>query len=267
MESVISYFSGIGLDLPALFKITCIVLLGSLLINAIARFVFHKQTLLGHAVSASIATIFIFVVMVLIMTLVPDLNHLPTPLPFVSISQNSVSFFSFTGAAYTTIASELLGMIILAFLVNLVDTVLPDGKNIFTWIFWRIITVGLGFVLHYLMAVLLSRYLPQGFALYAPLILLIILLIMLMTGALRFLVGLLLTTVNPLIAALYTFFFVTIVGKQLTKAVLTTGILSGIIVLLERNGIASMALNSGALIAYVPFLVILTIVWYLVSKL
>ena len=102
---------------------------------------------------------------------------------------------------------------------------------------------------------------------YAPVILLAILLVMLLTGALRFLVGLVLTTVNPLIAALYTFFFASLVGKQITKAVLTTGILSGVILLLEKLGITTLSLLSGALVAYIPFLLILIVVWYIVSRL
>ena len=134
------------------------------------------------------------------------------------------------------------------------------------WLFWRILTVAVGFLLHYGVTWLLHRYLPQGIVLYAPAILLAILVLMLLTGALRFLVGLVLTTVNPVIAAFYTFFFASLVGKQITRAVLTTGILSGVIVLLEDMGITALSLAPGALVAYVPFLLILVPVWYFVSR-
>ena len=102
--------------------------------------------------------------------------------------------------------------------------------------------------------------------LYAPAILLVILVIMLLTGALRFLVGLFLTTINPLIAALYTFFFATLIGKQVTKAILTCAILSGVILLIEKLDLQSLPLTRGALVAYLPFLLLLLPVWYLVSK-
>lgn len=266
MESIFSYFSDIGVNLPALLKFGGILLLGALLLSGLNRFIFRKQTLLGSAVSSSIAIIFIYVLMISIFVMAADLRFLVTPLPFITLSENAIDFFHFAGAGYSVIASQLLSMIILAFLVNILDALIPAGKKILSWILLRIMTVGIGLILHYLMSVALTKYLPQGIVLYAPAILLVILIIMLLTGALRFLVGLILTTVNPLIAALYTFFFATLVGKQITKAVLTTAILSGVILLLERLGVQSLSLASGALVAYLPFLLLLLPVWYLVGK-
>lgn len=267
MEAIVSFFADAGLDYWGLLKAAAILLLGSLLISSVTHFVFHKKTMLGHAVSSSIAIIFIYVVMVLILTMFTNLRFLVTPLPFASLSESQIQFFSFHGASYTSVASQLLSMVILAFLVNLVDTWMPTGKNILSWVFWRFLTVAAGFLLHCAVSWIFCQYLPQGIQMYAPVILLAILLVMLLTGALRFLVGLVLTTVNPLIAALYTFFFASLVGKQITKAVLTTGILSGVILLLEKLGITTLSLLSGALVAYIPFLLILIVVWYIVNRL
>lgn len=267
MDSIASYFSSVGIDLWGFLKFACILLLGALLVSSISRFIFRKQTLLTHAVSSSIAIIFIYVVMVLILILADNLHFLVTPLPFASISREQIHFLSFERASYTVITAELLSMIILSFLVNLVDTWFPKGKNMLRWVFWRCLTVAAGFILHYLVTWLFNRYLPQDILIYAPVILLAILVIMLLTGALKFLLGLLLATVNPLIAALYTFFFANIIGKQVTKAVLTTTILSGVILLLEDFGITALSLMSGALIAYIPFSLILIVVWYAISRL
>jgi len=267
MDSIVSYFSGIGIDLWSFLKLAGILLLGALVINSVCRFIFRKQTMLSHAVSSSIAIIFIYVVMVLIITAVAKLRFLVTPLPFASISQDTIRFFSFSGASVTDIASELLSMVILAFLVNLVDSWMPKRKNLFKWLLWRCLTVAVCFILHYIATWLFNRYLPQAIVLYAPMILMVILIVMLLTGALKLLVGLLLTTVNPVIGALYTFFFASVVGKHLTKAVLTTGILCGVIFLLQDMGITALSLAPGALVAYIPFLLVLILVWYLVSLL
>lgn len=266
MDTFISYFATLGLNFSGMLKFALILLLGALLLSTLIRFIFRKQTLLGHSVSSSIAIIFIYVVMVLILTLVSDLHFLIAPLPFAAISPESIQFFSFTHSTYPVIASELVRMMILAFLVNLVDGWFPRGKGLFRWLFWRCLTVAVGFFLHYLTAYLFNCYLPQGILEYAPAILLAVLVLLLMTGALRFLVGLILTTVNPVIAALYTFFFANIVGKQITKAVLTTGILSGVLCLLEKMAISSLSLQPGALVAYIPFLILLVPVWFLVSR-
>lgn len=267
MESIVSYFSGIGIDLWSFLKLACVLFAGALIITSVCRFIFRKQTMFSSAVSSSIAIIFIYVVTILLITVATELDFLVTPLPFVSIAPSSIHFFSFNGASVTNTASELLSMVILAFLVNLVDGWMPKRKNIFRWLLWKCFTVAICFILHYLVTWLFNRYLPQVIVLYAPIILLVILIVMLLTGALKLLVGLLLTTVNPIIGALYTFFFASVVGKHLTKAVLTTAILCGAVYLLQDMGIAVLALTSGALVAYIPFLLVLILVWYLVGLL
>ena len=52
--------------------------------------------------------------------------------------------------------------------------------------------------------------------------LLALLVLLLLVGALKLIVGAVLATVNPLIGAFYTFFFATLAGKALSKAILTT---------------------------------------------
>ena len=267
MEAVVSYFSDLGLDFPGLSKFTCILLLGAVLICGICRFIFRKKTILGHAVSSSIAIVFVYLVAVLILVLADHLSWLIVPLPFASLSHHAIRFFSFQNAGYPVIAAQLLSMIILAFILNLLDNWMPKGKNMFIWLIFRCITVALGFIAHYFVYWILNRLLPQGILLYAPAILFGLLIVMLLTGALKLLVGLVLTTVNPLIAAFYTFFFANVVGRKITQAVLTTGLLSGAVVMLEKLQITSLSLEPGALVAYVPFLLILILVWYLVNKL
>ena len=70
---------------------------------------------------------------------------------------------------------------------------------------------------------------------------------------------------NPLIGAFYTFFFATIVGKALSKAIFTAGILCAIVAALNYVGCVSVSIASAALIAYIPLLVVLLIVWYVVG--
>ena len=267
MESIIYYFSDLGLDFTGLVKSAAVLLLGALLICGICRFIFRKKTMIGHSISSSIAIVFIFVVTVLIVTMYTKLLWIVSPLPFVNIGADSVSFYNFHCADYLAISGEVLSMVILAFCVNILDNWIPKGKNIFSWFCLRLITVLLGVVIHYLVTWLFRHFLPQGFQVYAPAALLIILIVMLLTGALKFIVGIFLTTVNPVIAALYTFFFANVVGKQLTQSVLTTGILAGFILLLRNFGIVSLSIAAGALVAYIPFLFILILVWYVVNKL
>lgn len=266
MESIVSFFAEQGLDFEIFLKASGILLLGALLISGILRFIFGKKTLLGYSISSSIAIIFIYVATALILTLAPELEWIVSPLPFADFSASSMHIFRFQGANYTIVAAQLLSMVILSFLVCLTDTWMPKGKNIISWFFWRCLTVVLGMIMHFIVNWLFNRYLPQGIILYAPAILLAILIIMLLTGALKFVVGIFLATVNPVIAAFYTFFFASVVGKQLTKAVLTTGILTGVVYLLQDLGITGLLLSTTVMAAYIPFLILLLLVWYIINK-
>ncbi len=243
------------------------MLIAALLVFAlIGRFVFGKRSTLSMAVSSAIGILFIYAVTIVLCGAGEEFQKFIAPLPFVSIENDTMTLFSFQ-ADYTVVTTEILSMIILAFLMNLVDTWLPTGKNAFVWILLRCAAVAIGLVLHLVVTGLLTAYLPEGLVTYAPVILLAVLTLMLFTGALKFLVGLAISTVNPLIAALYTFFFANMVGKQITKAVITTGILAGLVLILQKMGVVAISVAAAALAAYIPLIVLLVLLWYVVGKL
>ena len=266
MESVVNYFASLNLDIMAFLKAIG-MLVGALLVLALlGRFAFGKKSALVLAVSSVIGILFVYVVTILLGSAGEDLQKFIAPLPFVTIENDTMYLFSFQ-ADYTIVCTEILSMIILSFLMNLADGWLPTGKQIFAWVFFRCLGVMIALILHLVVTGLLTKYLPEGLITYAPVILLGILVLMLLTGALKFLVGLVLTTVNPLIAALYTFFFANVVGKQITKAILTTAILAGLVVVLQKLGIVAISIASAALAAYIPLILLLVVLWYLVGKL
>ena len=151
--------------------------------------------------------------------------------------------------------------------MNITDGWLPGGKHLFSWVFFRTLAVILALILHLIVTGIIAALLPDGFAPYAHMILLILLVLMLLTGSLKLLVGILLTTINPLIAVLYTFFFAHMIGKQITKAVLTTGILAGLILVLQQIGITAISVSGLVLGAYIPIIALLLLLWYIVGKL
>lgn len=266
MESITQFFHSYEIEFDSLWKAALILLLGTFLLTALGRLIFGKKSVFKNAASSSIGIIFIYAATVVLESAGAQFSSWIVPLPFVHIANGQLYLFDFMTAEYTQIFAQLLSMIILAFLVNLADTWLPKGKNIFSWIFFRTLTVVIGYALHVLSVGLLATYLPEGIVTYAPVVLLSILVLMLLTGALKILVGALIATVNPVIAALYTFFFANLVGRQITKAVLTTAILSGIVMLLRYVGIIAISVISSALIAYIPLMLLLILLWYIVCK-
>ena len=266
MESIEQYFQSIGLNFWQFLIGSAILLLGTLLMGTVARFLFGKNSNLSHSVSGTIGILFLYALTVVLHSLGAQFQSFVAPLPFVTISGDTLYLFAFDGTDYTLVCSELLNMIILAFLANLVGALLPKARNFFLWVLSRSLTIVVAMVLHLLIQQLFTSLLPQGILTYAPVILLAILVLMLLTGALRFLVGLVLTSVNPLIAAFYTFFFATLVGKQLTRAVMTTILLSALVYALNCVNIFAVSIASAALMAYIPFVVLLVLLWYTIER-
>ena len=266
MEIIREFFTSIDINFDSFWQAALILLLGTFLLSVFGKFIFGKRSALNNAVSSAIGILFIYAVTVVLESAGAQFSSLIAPLPFVTISGEDLVLFSFVGAHYTAICTEVLNMIILAFLVNLADGWLPRGKNIFSWVFFRCLTVVIGYLMHLVVVGLFATYLPQGIVTYAPTILLALLILLLLTGTLKILVGAALSTVNPIIGGLYTFFFATLIGKQITKAVLTTAILCAIVIGLQYFGIGVISIASGALLAYVPLLILLVVLWYIVCK-
>lgn len=267
MEELLQQLESLDFDWEQFAKAAIMLAAVNLLLSVIGHFIFGKRSGFNHAVSSAISILFVYALTIVLSSMGAEFERFIAPLPFINISGENLSIFSFIGADYTAICYQVLSMIILAFLANLIDGILPRGERLFSWFFFRCLTVALAMVLHVVVTYLFTTYLPEGLVTYAPTILLGLLIILLLVGALKFVVGALLISVNPLIAAFYTFFFASFVGKQLTKAMLTTAILSGLVYGLNYIGIAAISIASAALVAYIPLLILLLVVWYVVNKL
>ncbi len=265
MDAVSAYLS--NLNIGSLLTFALLLVAGSLIIGGIGRFVFGKHSTLSLSVSSAIDIIFIYVLNIVLHSMGAAFTNCIAPLPFISIAGDTLSLFSFSSAHFSAICEELFGLIILSFLMNLIDHILPEGKNIFLWLLLRILTLVLGQAVYLLTNWLIVTFLPTDLMTYTPIILLGILLLMLLTGSLKYLLGLFLATVSPVIAVLYTFFFCNIIGKKITQAVISTAMISLVILGLEKLGISSVGIALEALTVYIPFLLILLALWYILRKL
>lgn len=254
-------------QMKSFLTLALVLTIGSLVFGSIGRFAFGKKSILNQSVSSAIGILFIYAVTVVIHSYGLNLQFLASPLPFVTISDEWLGIFPIAQSDYVAICGELLNMIILAFLVNIVNQWMPQGKKLFGWFLFRVISVALGMVAFAGANYLLTLFLPEGLLTWAPVILLGLLVIMLLVGALKGLVGAALVTVNPLIGFLYTFFFANIVGKMLTRAMLTTLLLSALVYGLNYLGVAGLAIGAAVLVAYIPMLLLLLVLWFIVGKL
>lgn len=254
-------------DLVSMAQFMLFFAAASLILGFMGRVFLGKRSSLNHSLSAAMGILFVYAAAIAVYSFKPwSLDALLSPLPFVRFAGEHLLIIPFQGTPFTILCSELLSLVILAFLVNLLDTLIPAGKTALGWFLLRIFTVLFASVLHILADWAFKTYLPNVLVTYAPAILLVILAVTLLMGLLNLILGVVLTAVNPLFGAFYTFFFSNIIGKQLSKAVFTSGIISAVIFLLGYFGCTVICVSAAALTAYIPLALILLLLWFLIGR-
>lgn len=238
----------------------------SLVLGGISRLVLGKRSSLSLSVSSVMATLFIYTITVVIYTFKPwNLDILLSPLPFVTFSDHYLIVHPITDLTFPALCSDLLSLLILTFLINLVDALIPDGEGIVNWLLLRLMTVLGCFALHLLVSWAFRTYLPEALVTYAPSILLAVLLVLLGSGVISLVLGLLIAITSPFLGAMYSFFFSNIIGKQISKSIFTCGVLCGIFYLMERFGLVVILISPAALLTYIPLALVLLALWFLLG--
>ena len=254
------------MDLGSTLKFLAMFTAGFLLLGVLGRMLLGRRSGANHALSSAVGILFIYAVSVAIYAFQPwNLEDLISPLPFPAFSGEYLVLFPLRSAELNSVCFELVSMLILAFLVNLLDSLLPQGKSVLGWYFLRFVTVILAMLAHLLVRWGIASYMPGVLLEYAPMILLGVLGVMLALGVLNLLLGLVLTVANPILGGIYAFFFSNLVGRQLTRAVGTTAVLTGLVYLMEHFGITALCITQSALISCAPLLLVVLILWYLIG--
>lgn len=240
----------------------------SLVLGIIGRVVLGKRSSLNHSLSSVMAVLFIYTITVVIYTFRPwSLDILLSPLPFVTFSDHYLIIHPITNLQFTALCTQLLSLLILTFLINLVDTLIPQGEGIFRWLLLRLITVLACFGLHLVVSWAFRTYLPDVLVTYAPTILLGVLIVLLLSGIVSLVLGLVIAITSPFLGAMYSFFFSNVVGKQISKSIFTSGIVCGILYLMEHFGMVVILISPAALLTYIPLALVLAALWFLIGHL
>lgn len=238
----------------------------SLVFGLLGRIILGKRSSLNHSLSSAMGILFIYAVTVIIYTLKPwNLQILLSPLPFVSFSREFLFLFPIRDAQFPALCSQFLALIMLSFCVNLLDAVFPQGDSAVGWYLLRFICIIFSMVLHLVVQWAVQAYVPDLLADYAPMALLILLIIMLLSGFASLVLGMAIAVSNPFLGAMYSFFFSSLVGKQVSKAVFTTAILFAILYLMEFFDYTVICITTAALSAYIPLVFLLLVLWYLIG--
>lgn len=278
MENILSIFESGNISLESLeeiknttvstiqyVKFVGIMIIGILLVFTIVRFLFGKKAQVGKAVTSAVEIFFVYVISIVIYALGLKLQAFMAPLPMVTMVEDYLVFFPVLQSDFPAICDQVLHLFIIAFLVNLLNSLIPKGKNLFTWFLLRFITVVAAIAAIYGVDLLLSTFIPQGLSEYAPMILLLVLVLLLILGTLQLQIGAVLAFLNPIVGALYTFFFNNFVGRALSKSILTALLLTGLVIALNALKIYAIPIAASALTAYIPLLLIVLGLWILLG--
>ncbi len=268
IEELLSLFTPSSFDLLTFVKFLLIAGSGCSLLAVILRLICGKRSNINHSVSAAIGIIMIYIVSIALFSAGSPYEKLISPLPFVTFAGEYLSVFPLQNAAFPEICHQIVRMMMLAFLVNLLDSIIPKGNKFIGWLLLRCVSVVLAIAGQWAISWVFTAILPDFLLTYAPAIILILIALLLAVSVFKLVIGVLLgATLGPVVGAIYTFFFSNIVGKQIVKAALTTAILTGLVALLNHFGYALILLTQSALIAFIPAVVILVLVWFLLFKL
>lgn len=238
----------------------------SLILGVLSRIVLGKRSSLNHSLSSAMGILFIYAATIVVYTFKPwNLDALLSPLPFVTFAGDYLIVLPMTDAQFPALCTQVLSMVILAFLINLLDTFMPKGKSVIGWYLLRFITILICMLLHLVVSWACRTYLPEVLVDYAPTVLLVLLVFMLLSGILNLVLGLVIAVANPFLGAMYTFFFSNVVGKQLSKAIFTSAILCTVVYLLDFFGYIVISITAASLLTYIPLAVVLLILWYLIG--
>lgn len=238
----------------------------SLILGILSRLVLGKRSSLNHSLSSAMGIFFIYAATIAVYTFKPwQLEVLLSPLPFVTFSGEYLIVLPITDAQLPALCTQVLSLVILAFLINLVDSFIPRGENVVSWLILRLFSVISCMALHLLVCWAFETYLPEFLVQYAPMVLLFLLVFMLLSGILNLILGLVIAVTNPFLGAMYTFFFSSIIGKQLSKAFFTSTILCTVLYLMDFFGYTVICISAASLLTYIPVALILLLLWYLIG--
>ena len=237
-----------------------------LAIGGIFRLGFGRGSVLNKAFSSAIAITSIYAIAILVYRYETRFNILFDALPFISVSGDILHIFPIMEVSFTVLCAEIVKMMILAFLMNLVETWLPKGKGMWSWFGFRFLAISIALSLHYCASLLLNSVLQEDVLTAAPLILFGVVMTTFLLACLKVIIGGILAFINPLLAVFYIFFFRKTIGKQLLRAILTTVFFCILVYALNSLSYTAISIATVAVVTYLPVILFGLALWFVIGK-
>ncbi len=232
-------------------------------LGLVFRLFFGRNCAVNRGISGFLEVLFIYAATVTVYTLKPwNLTQYLAPLPF-AIFRGDILIVSYSACStIPLLCSQLLSLIILCFIVHLLNFVLPRGRSFVPWLLMRAVCMVLAVGVDLAANWALNAFLPAVIAESAPVALITVLAVTLLVSLFNPLLCILFTAANPIVGLLYTFFFSNTIGKNLTRAVLSAGMVFALFYGMDYFECIVIDITPGALLRYSPFALALLGVWY-----
>lgn len=237
------------------------------ILGCVLRLIFGPDSSLVRSVSACVSLVLVYITGILIFKFVPGLRSSLAGLPFISVTADAFYLWDIASLSTASLYPALLQLFLLAFLVNLLETVLPQGTKFLSWYFLRLLAVISALGLYSLISGLILSFAPEIYGAWAGWILVGIWASIGLLGIAKWLMALAVAAVNPVLGALFAFFFSNLFGKQFTKAILTAVLTLVIFLVLYGIGFTGFVFDSFTLSSYGPSCLIAMAALYLFRKL
>ena len=258
LESLISSGGWAGTVLAVL-----VLGFGLFLAGTAVRMILGKGSDVSRAVAGGLTVILVYLTQATAVRNLPELTASLGPLPFCSISHEGMSLLPLAGLPETGLFGGLVKLWFLCFLVDLLETFLPEGKKFLGWLLWRLIAVTLTLSVYGFLTALITAGYPELFGTMAKTVLAVCWGLVLLIGLVKALLEVIQSSANPVIKFVHRFFYQNPFGKLFPMSILTTVVLLLVLALLNS---LEMTFVSFGFWTYLPVVAILLAFLYLFSR-
>ena len=256
-----------GSEFVRMIQLTLSLSAGVCILGGLLRLCFGRGSPAVKAVFACIHISIIYLIVIVLYTFFPGLRDVLPALPFVTVGADAFSLWDLSALTADRFYPGLLQLFLLAFFVNLLEDLIPWGKKILNWYFFRLITACCALGLYTGISILISDYAPQVFDSWAAPILISVWLVIGILALSKGLLTLIAAAFNPVLGFLYSFFFSALVGKQFTKSIATCGLVLSAFHILYRSGFTGFAFSQISTVSYGPSCIAVLVSLFLFGRL
>lgn len=211
------------------FAPVALALIAVFILAGLARLVLGQASNVIPSAASCVQLVLVGLIVTGLYAAFPLLRQMLSQLPFLNLFANGFRLISPAQLEYNALFPALLRLFLLALVINFWEELLPKCKKFVSWLLMRLLSAVGSLCCYLLLCEGLQRYCPQLFDQWAMAIVLCIPGCLCLLGICKALLTLAAVVVHPLLGLLFSFFFSHVIGRQLTRSVITSVFFLGLV--------------------------------------